>query len=219
MQLSKETLAVLKNFASINDNILLKPGSKLATISAQKNIMASMTVGESFEQEFGIYNLNEFLGALSLFGEPELEFNDKFVLLSEGRNSIKFFAADPSVLVVPTKEINFPSADVEFTLSQEDLNVVLRTASILRAPDVAIDGNGSRLSVIVSDKKNETSNKSVIDIGETEGNFRVNLKVENLKLIPGEYNVSLSSKRISRFSSTSSDLVYYVAIEADSSFA
>lgn len=218
MKFSKETLQVLKNFASINGNVLLKPGQKLATISAQKNIMASVTVPETFEKEFGIYDLNEFLGALSLFSDPDLDFSDKFVTFSEGRNSIKYFAADPSVLVVPTKEITFPNADVQFSLAESDLNVILRTASILRAPDVAIDGNGTKLNVIVSDKKNETSNKSVIEIGETEGTFRVNLKVENLKLIPGAYDVSISSKRISRFAATASDLVYYVAIEADSTF-
>lgn len=218
MKLSKDATTVLKNFASINGNILLKPGSKLETISAQKNIMASATVTESFPEQFGIYDLNEFLSALSLFKDPELDFKAKWVTISEGRSSIKYFAADETVLTVPTKEIKFPDSDVDFKLSEEDLGIILRTASILRASDVAITGDGTKLTVVVADKKNDTSNKSVIEIGDTTGVFQVYLKVENLKVIPGNYDVSISKKRISRFKSETSDLQYFIAVESDSSF-
>lgn len=218
MKLSKDTLSRFKNFASINGNLLLKPGNKISTMSAQKNIMASTTVTETFDKEFGIYDLSQFLGALSLFNDPELTFTDTHVLIKEGSNSIKYFGADSSVLVVPSKEITFPSSDVEFTLTQEDLMMIQKTSAVLGGTDLAIVGNGSTLSVVVSDKKNSTSNQSVIEIGETDGTFRVNMKVENLKLVPGTYDVSISSKRISRFKAAKDDLQYFIAIEADSSF-
>lgn len=218
MKLSKETLQLFKNFSSINGNLLLKAGQEISTISAQKNIMASATVTETFDTEFGIYDLAEFLGALSLFADPELTFNDKFVLIQEGSNSIKYFAADSAVLVAPTKKITFPAAEVNFTLSQEDLDMIRRTSAVLRGGDLAIVGDGTKLSVVVSDKKNATSNQSVIEIGDTDGTFRVNLKVENLKLLAGAYDVSISSKKISRFKAVNGEREYFIAIEADSTF-
>jgi hypothetical protein len=219
MKLSKETLAVVKNFAAINSNILLKEGNKLGTISAQKNVMAETSVGESFPKEFGIYDLNEFLGAMSLFEDPELDFSDKYVTIKEGTNSIKFFAADASVLVAPSKSITFPDSDIDFKLTEKNLQMIQRTASVLRATDVSFVGDGSNLSIVVGDKKNATGNSYVVVVGDTDKNFKVNLKVENLKMLPGEYDVSISNKKISRFKSSSGDLVYYVAVEADSVFA
>lgn len=218
MKLSRDTLARFKNFASINGNLLLKPGNAISTISAQKNIMASTTVTETFDKEFGIYDLSEFLGALSLFNDPELTFEEKYVLVKEGSNSIKYFAADPSVLVVANKQIEFPKSDIDFTLTQDDLAMIQRTSSVLRGEDLAIVGNGTTLSVVVSDKKNATSNQSVLEIGVTDKTFRVNLKVANLKLVAGTYDVSISSKKISRFKAAKDDLQYFIAIESDSTF-
>jgi ribosomal protein L28 len=217
MKLSKDTLALFKNFAGINSNLLLKAGNQLATISAQKNVMADVTVGETFP-DFGIYDLNEFLGAMSLFDDPELEFSDKFVTISEGGNSIKYFAADASVLTAPQKAITFPESDIDFTMTTAMLNMIHKTASVLRAADVAIVGDGSKMTIQVGDKKNATGNSYSANVGETDKSFQVNLKVENLKMLPGDYQVSVSSKKISRFQSASSDLVYYVAVEADSTF-
>ena len=217
MKLSKETLALFKNFAGINSNILLKEGNKLSTISAQKNIMADATVGENFP-DFGIYDLNEFLGAMSLFDDPELTFQEKYVTIQEGSNSIKYFAADPSVLTVPQKSITFPESDIDFTMTASMLGMIHKTASVLRASDVAVVGDGSVMSIVVGDKKNATGNSYSADVGATDKSFKVNLKVENLKMLPGDYQVSLSSRKISRIQSASSDLVYYVAVEADSTF-
>lgn len=218
MKLSKETLSLVKNYAGINSNILLKEGNTLSTISAQKNVMSEVSVTEVFPQEFGIYDLNEFLGAMSLFEDPELEFNDKFVTIREGDNSIKFFAADSSVLVAPTKSITFPDADIEFKLSDKTLSMIQKTASVLRASDVSIVGADGNLSVVVGDKKNVTGNSYEVVVDKTEKEFKVNLKVENLKMLPGSYDVAVSNKKISRFKSTTGDLVYYVAVEADSKF-
>lgn len=218
MKLSKETLSLVKNFSGISSNLLLKQGNTLNTISAQKNVMASTTVTESFPQEFGIYDLNEFLGALTLFEDPELDFQDKYVSIKEGTNSIKFFASDPAVLVAPTKEITFPDPEVEFKLSEKVLSMIQRTASVLRSSDVSIVGDGSKVSVVVGDKKNATANSYEVEVGTTDKSFKVNMKVENLKMLPGDYTVSVSTKKISRFKSSKGDLVYYVAIEADSTF-
>jgi ribosomal protein L28 len=216
MKLSKETVALIKNFASINSNLLLKAGNQLSTISAQKNVMADATVTETFP-DFGIYDLNEFLGAMSLFDDPELTFSDKYVKIEQGGSSIKYFAADASVLTAPQKAITFPSHEIEFTATAAMLNMIHRTASVLRASDVSIIGDGSTMSVVVGDKKNATGNSYSANVGTTDKTFRVNLKVENLKMLPNDYTVSISSKKISRFKAAG-DLVYYVAVEADSSF-
>lgn len=216
MKLSKETVGLIKNFAGINSNLLLKSGNKLATISAQKNVMADAVVTETFP-DFGIYDLNEFLGAMSLFEDPELTFNDKWVTIEQGGNSIKYFAADASVLTAPQKAITFPEAEIEFPMSANMLSMIQRTASVLRASDVSIVGDGSSITVVVGDKKNATGNSYNSTVGTTDKKFKVNLKVENLKMIPGDYQVSISSKKISRFKGAG-DLVYYVAVEADSTF-
>jgi hypothetical protein len=217
MKLSKETVALFKNFAGINSNLLLKSGSKLATISGQKNVMADVTVTETFP-DFGIYDLNEFLGAMSLFDDPDLDFQDKYVSIRQGSSNIKFYAADASVLTAPQKAITFPDAEINFNLSAAMLNMISKTASVLRASDVAIVGDGSTITVVVGDKKNATGNSFSESVGTTDKSFKVNLKVENLKMLPGDYAVSISSKKISRFKSPATDLVYYVAVEADSTF-
>jgi hypothetical protein len=218
MKLSKETLGIFKNFASINSNLLLKSGSKISTISAQKNVMADVNVTETFP-DFGIYDLNEFLGAMSLFEDPELTFSDKVCKITQGNMSIKYYAADASVLTAPSKAITFPEAEINFDLSNQMLTMIQRTASVLKASDVSIVGEGGKITLVVGDKKNATGNSFSEPVGDTDKSFKVNLKVENLKMIPGDYKVSVSSKKISRFqSTTTSDLVYYVAVEADSTF-
>ena len=216
MKLSKETVGLFKNFAGINSNLLLKSGNKLSTISAQKNVMADSTVTETFP-DFGIYDLNEFLGAMSLFEDPELEFSEKYVTIKQGSMSIKYFAADASVLTAPQKSITFPDAEIEFNLSAGMLSMIQRTAGVLRVTDLTIVGDGSSITAVVGDKKNATGNSFSEKVGTTDKTFRVNLKVENLKMLPGDYTVSISSKKISRFKGTG-DLVYYVAVEADSTF-
>jgi hypothetical protein len=219
MKLSKETVNLFKNFAGINSNILLKAGNEISTISAQKNVMSDTTVTETFPRDFGIYDLNEFLGAMSLFNDPELDFSDKFVTIKEGGNAIKYFAADASVLTVPTRKISFPEAEVEFTLTSTMLNMIHRTASVLRATDLQIIGDGEKIVVQVGDKKNLTGNSYNAHVGSTDKTFQANLKVENMKMLPGDYIVSISSKKISRFKASTSELVYYVAVEADSTFS
>jgi len=217
MKLSKETLSLIKNYASINNNLLFKPGNTLSTIAVSNTIMSSSTVAETFPSEFGIYDVNEFLAVLSLFEDPDLEFSEKTVSIKQGNSSIKYFAAAPNSIVVPKKEIVFPDAEINFKLEANVLAMILKTAPILKSTDVALLGDGSTINVVVGDKKNATSNAYTYTLGTTTSVFKVNLKIENLKMVPGDYDVSISSKKISRFKG-SGDLVYYVAIEADSTF-
>lgn len=218
MKLSKETLALIKNYASINSNLLLKAGNKLSTLAVGNTIMSTVTVAETFPSEFGIYDVNEFLGALSLFEDADLDFSDKYVTISQGKGSIKYFAAAESAMVVPKKDITFPDAEINFTLDANVYSMILKTAPLLKSSDVSFVGNGSTISVVVVDKKNQTGNAYNYELGTTTLNFKVNLKIENLKMLPGDYDVSISSKKISRFKAKGSDLVYYVAVEADSTF-
>ena len=219
MNLSKETLTLIRNFAGINGSIMLKEGNTLATISEGKNVMAMATIPESFAQDFGIYDLNEFLGAVGIFSNTVLDFQDKYVTISDGGTSkIKYFAAGDGIVKAAPATIKFPEPDVAFTLTQDQLAMILKTSSALKAGDVAITGDGTTLRVVVSDKKNATSNAYQVDLGTTDQEFKANLKVENLKMLPGDYEVAISSKKISRFKNTGTDLTYYVAIEADSEF-
>lgn len=219
MELSKETLALVKNFAGINGSLMLKQGNKLTTISEGKNIMADVTISETLPMDFGIYDINEFLNVVSLFSTTQLEFNEKYVLVSDGGNSrIKYFAAGEGVVKEAPATIKFPTPDVTFTIDAAQLAMIQRTSSALKASDLSIVGADGVLKVLVSDKKNDTSNAYEVVIGKTDETFKANIKVENLKMLPNDYEVSISKKKISRFQHTASDLVYYVAVEADSEF-
>lgn len=219
MELSKETLALVKNFAGINGSIMLKAGNRLATISEGKNVMAEASITETLPIDFGIYDLNEFLNVVSLFQTTALDFSEKYVLVSDGGASrIKYFAAGEGVVKAPPTTIKFPGADVSFNLDAAQLAMIQRTSSVLKASDVSIVGADGNLKIIVSDKKNDTSNAYEVIIGKTDETFRANIKVENLKMLPNDYQVSISKKKISKFKHTASDLTYYIAIEADSEF-
>lgn len=216
MKLSKETLNLLKNFATINSNLLIKPGQTLNTISAAKSVYAQVEVKETFPEQFGIYDLNEWLAALALFEDPEIEFCGKFVTIKQGRSSIKYFGADETVLTSPAKEIKVPPADVEFNLTTDQVNMIMRTAGVLRAADVMFEGDGAELRVVVGDKKNVTGNNYVMVVGSTESVFNANIRIDNLKMLPGDYTVELAAKKIAKFSSGT--LQYVLSLEADSTF-
>ena len=219
MKLSKETLSVLKNFATINGNILIKTGNRLSTISAQKNVMASTTVSENFDSDFGIYDLNEFLGVYSLFADdPELAFDEKFVTVANGKSKVKDFAADPSVLASPTKDALPVDEDIKFDLSRSAYDMIMKTSSVLRSNDVSFIGKDGNITVVVADKKNATSNSWDSVVGQTDKEFKVNFRIDNFKMLEGDYEVSISKKRISKFASKMNDLTYFIAVEADSTF-
>lgn len=218
MKLSKETLTIIKNFGTINPNLTLKAGSELATITTGKNIIAKATVKESFPIDFGIYDVNEFLGAMSLFDDPELTFTDKFVTIKENSNGIKYFAANQSVLTNVPSVKPFPESDITFDLTSSNLSQILRVSSILRVPDFSIVGDGTNITILVGDKNNPTGNTFEAGVGTTDKSFKINFKVDSLKMLPGDYEVSIGAKKISRFVNKSVALTYFIALELDSTF-
>lgn len=219
MKLSKATTDVLKNFSSINSNLLVKEGSTLLTMSPNKSVMAQATVTETFEQEFGIFNLSEFLGVLSLFKDPDLEFAEKYVTFKEGRNKIRYAFADASLLTYPPKAIKMPTGEVSFTLREEDLAQILKASGVISAPDIEFRGNGKKIVAVLQDVSNEYSNQLEIDLeAETENSFNVFVKVDNLKVVPGSYTIQISSKKILEFKHNTTEQVYWVAAEANSGF-
>ena len=165
MKLSNDTKEVLKNYATINANLLVSPGNKIATMSQMKNIVSTATVSDTFDTDFAIYDLNEFLSALSLFNDPELTFNDQSVRIAQGSQDLTYFYSDPSVVTTPKTEITMPSVDASFTLTKDTFNQVLKAAAVLGVPDMVLDiGEDSIMDLRVSDRKNDTSNLSLIHI-------------------------------------------------------
>ena len=220
MKLSDNTLTILKNFAGINNSILVKEGTSLRTISVAKNILAEAEIGEEFPREFGIYDLNQFLNGLGLHQDPDLDFKeDSYLTIREGKRKVKYFFADPNVIISPPeKEITLPSEDVHFQLDSTSLEKLLKAAAVYQLPDFCVVGNAGAVKLVVRDKKNDTSNEYAITVGETDKEFTFNFKVENIKIIPGAYDVVVSSKLLSKFTNTSHDLKYYIALEPDSTF-
>ena len=220
MKLSDKTLTLLKNFSGINQSILFKEGNKLRTISVMKNILAEATITEEFPKDFGIYDLNQFLNGLNLHQQAELDFeNNGYVMIREGKMRSKYFFADPSVIVTPPdKEISLPSEDVCFELSTQQMDKLLKAAAIYQLPDLSAVGEAGVVKLLVRDKKNDTSNDFSIVVGETDDTFTFNFKVENIKILPGSYEVVVSQKLLSRFKNTAFDVQYYIALEPDSTF-
>ena len=221
MKLSDKTINLLKNFSTINQSILFKHGSKLRTISVMKNILAEATIDEELPKDFGIYDLNQFLNGLALHQTPELDFSndDNHVIIREGKMRSKYFFADPSVIVSPPeKEIILPSEDVSFVITSQQLEKLKKAASIYQLPDISAIGEAGVVKLVARDKKNDTSNDFSIVVGETDSTFSFNFKVENIKILPGTYDVIVSQKLLSRFVSKNHDLTYYIALEPDSTF-
>jgi len=221
MNLSTDTLTILKNFSEINDNILFKPGSKLNTISAMKNILAEATITEKFDTEFGIYSLSEFLRAVELFEKPAVKVNGaNYAVISDekSKQTIKYFFADKSVIVAPQKSINMPDKTVAFTLKKDDFTKIQKAATTLNLPDIAIKGNGKIISFVATDKKNKSSNDYSLNIGETNKEFTAYFKSENFKMISDDYDVAISKAKVSHFINRSKPVQYCIALEPDSEF-
>ena len=218
MNLSDNTLGILKNFAGINNSILVKEGNQLRTISVMKNILAEAQVPEDFPRQFGIYDLNMFLNGLSLHSDPNLDFEEEsYVTISEGRRKVKYFFADPQVIIAPPeKEITLPTEDICFQLESVTLEKLLKAAAVYQLPDLSAISENGQIKLIVHDKKNDTSNEFAIVVGETDRTFSFNFKIENIKIIPGAYDVVISSKLLSRFVNSNLNLTYYIALEPDS---
>ncbi len=217
--MSKQTLDLLKNFASINSNILVKPGDTIKTISPVKNIMAVATVPETFDTEFGIWDLNKFLGTVSLFDSPSFEFGERSVTISgSGGSSVNYYYSEPRLLTVPTKDIVMPEPVVSFDLTQDALNEINRASSVMQLPDLVVRSEGNTIVMVALDRQDDTTNSYSVELGElsVESDFEFVFRVDNLKLLPGDYRVDVTDKVVSQFTHTQLDLKYWIALESDS---
>ena len=220
MKLSDATKEILKNFSEINPNLMITPGNQIKTISTMKNILATAGVEENFPQEIAIYDLSEFLGMLSLFNKPVFDFDEKLMTINEEGTSTKskYFFADPSILTTPQKDVKMPDTEVEFTLTETDLTKVKKAASMLQLPDIAIKSLGTDIMMSAIDKKNDTANTYDVKVGETDKKFEFHFKTEHFKMLPGDYNVYISSKLISNFKHKTKTIQYWIALENTSKY-
>lgn len=220
LKLSVDTVNLLKNFASINQSIYIKTGTELRSISIMKNILAEATIEEVIPKSFGIYDLPQFLNALDLYKDCELDFDgDDYVIVKEGISKSKYFFSDPNVIVTPPdKSLTLPSQDVCFNLNTDQLSKLKKAAAILHLPDLSAIGDGETIRLVVRDKKNGSSNDYSLLVGETDSVFTFNFRVENLKILPGSYDVIISKKLLSKFQNLDFDVKYFIALEPDSTF-
>ena len=213
--ITKPTIEVLKNFCSINKSIVIKPGNQIATLSINKNILAIADVEEQFESQISIYDLGVFLGGLSLFDQPKIDTTDSnYVTVSDqrGTSTTRFFYADPDIITQPPeKEITIPSVDVKFRLEAGVLQQLQRAAMVYQLPDLCLYGDGTEMSLCVTDKKNDTSNSYSVQVGASDDEFCYCFKVENLKLLAGDYNVTISKQNVALFQG--SGIKYFIALE------
>jgi hypothetical protein len=222
MKLSENTINLLKNFAGINPNMVFKAGSSIATIAEAKNIMASATVTETFPQEFGIYDLNEFLSTLTLVDNPDLSFSDDSITIKDGKTSIRYFYASMDLLTAPSKQVTMPNPEVTFILSEDTLNKIRKASSVLGHANIEIKGENGKIIVNLTDAKNASANKYSIVVDENNACkevFSFIMVISNLKMVSGDYTVEISSKLISHLKHTTLPVEYWIALEKTSTFA
>lgn len=224
MKLSNETLAILKNFGSINQGIFFKKGKTLKTVSSHKNILAEVNINEEIPADFGVYDLNNFLSVVSLHkDDTTFEFDPKHVLIvgNKGRSKIKYRFCEPTMIVTPPeKPLAMPDAEITISLTDEDFDWIIRAASILNSPQIAVESNGSKINLITLDLQNDSAHTDSLEITDGNGDkYRMVFKTENLvKLLPGSYEVKISSKGISNFKHKTVALQYWVTTETGSKF-
>lgn len=223
MKLSKDTLTVLKNFASINDGIMFRKGNVLRTCDAQKQVLAETTIAETIDEDFGIYDLNKFLAVLGLHrdnSQLQIDTATKSAVINDntGRSKITYRICDATMIKnASDKSVKMPDPEVSFTLKQEDLEFILRSASVLGTPHIAVTSDGEKVSVAALDDKNTSTHTNQLEVGTGNGKkYKMLFKTENMKMIPGEYQVSISFKGIAHFKNTTSPLQYWVATELGS---
>lgn len=218
MKISKATVEILKNFSTINQNILIKKGKTLTTRTPAKNLFASAEVDTDFPQDIGIYNLSSFLGVLSLFSDPEVELSEKAMLISQGKNQVSYMFAAPEVLDYPEKSITMPETDVSFTLSEDNLKSILKAGGILASTDLKISGDGEKITCTALDPKNSAANTFTVEVGETDRTFDAYIKLENLRMPSGNYTVNMSEKKIAQFKNDAFSYSLYVANEKNTTW-
>jgi len=223
MKVSEKTISLLRNYANINQSIEFREGNILKTVSPLNTILASVEVEEKFPRTFPIYELNRFLGAVSLFDDPELEFNAKSVNIGITKHSADYVYCDPSMIVTPPENnITFPDPEVKFTLTQDSLSQVMRASNVLGTPEIAIEGGphpNDSIRIKALDVNNDSTDTFQVVLDEKSGHtIRFDFKTENMKMIPGNYDIEISSKGISHFSLQGTELQYWIATESTSNF-
>jgi len=220
MKLSNETLAVLKNFSSINQGIQFKKGKKIATVSPSKTVLAQAVLADDFPQDFCIYDLNQFLAVHGLFKDgADIDFDSSNVIFKGGKSKVKYRMTDKNMIVTPPeKEIVLPSVDCSFTLTQDDLEWIMKTSSVLSSPHIAIQSDGDIINLLTFDAADDSAHTNSIELGEGNGKtYKVVFKTENIKLIPGSYEVDISFKGIGHFKNVKDDIDYWIAFESKES--
>jgi hypothetical protein len=216
MKISNDTLSVLKNFASVNTNILVRQGNTLSTISAGKNIFARATVEENFDREFAIYDLNSLLGLLTLLDDTEVDFGAESITMTKGRSTFEYYYADPEIIVgAPDKQIEVDEF-FTFDLLADDLNMIQKAAGINAAPMLSIIGDGTNVTLTVGDPATPKSNSFKQTVTDTDKVFKAHLQIENLKVLPGDYKVTISAKKFMHLVNTKTDVKYWLALDKTS---
>jgi len=221
MKLTPKTFSILKNFSSINQSLYVTQGNVLRTISEMKSVMAEVEVQEMFPRDFGIYDLNQFLGVVSLFEEPDLDFDTTFVRISGGQGaSSNYFYADKATIrtMPPEKSFVLPDVVETFAVTDKVVKGVMQAANVLQLPEIAIVGDGTNITIEAINNKNSTSNSFRYEVGKTNKTFKMIFKVENIKMMMGGYNVSISSKKITQFKAVEGTLTYTIVNEASSTY-
>ncbi len=215
--LSRDTLDVLKNYATINSSIVFRKGSTLRTISNAENILSKFTSEEIFPVDFAIYDLSQFLSGITLFDNPQLDFSsDDFVRIVGSGRSVKYYFSDPEITLksAPEKNVNFPGADIQFNLTAEDLVALQKASAVYSLPDMSFQSRDGHIQLVLKDKENDTSNTYKQEIaGQCTGDYSLDIKIENIRLLPGNYSVKVSKALISEWNNTTLDLTYYIALE------
>lgn len=217
---SKNTLTILKNFSSLNSNLLVHPGNVIKTITPSKTGMAVATVEENFDVEFGIWDLNKFLGVISLFNNPTFAFGEKSVKIKNGGDSVvNYYYSEPRLLTYPTKDVNMPKVDISITLTEKNFNELQKAASVMQLPDLSFKSDDDDIVAMVSDLSDPTSNsyKVVVGSGDVLPDFLFNFKMENIKILPGDYKINFAKNVVGEFIHQSIPVKYWYAMEANTS--
>jgi hypothetical protein len=219
MKLSKETTEILKNFAAINPSLVFQAGSIQKTVSPQKTVLAKANITESFDKEFAIYDLTQFISTVSMFEDPDLKLGDDSLVITNGKAKTTLrYAKSDLIQSPPSKEINLPSTEISFTLEAAALQSALRAAGVLGLPELALIGRGKKAYLAAIDSRNEGTNSFEYEVGESSNNYRMIFKIENLKILNRDYEVRVSAKGIAHFASKANDVEYWIATEQSSKY-
>lgn len=214
-KISKSTLGILKNFSGINSNLLVRPGNKISTISPGKNMMAEAIVDEEFDTEFGIWDLNKFLGVLSLFNDPTLYFGEKSVEIEGHDSNVRYYYSEPKLLTAPTKSVKMPESLIAFIIYQDTFASMMKASSVMQLPQITFESDGTSLNARLHDEEDATSNTYVVHLGSCNESFESTIDIEHLRLLPGDYQVTISKGPVSEFKNLSVDLTYWIALKSD----